>query len=167
MNDPKSEPNLEIITDPDTPIVVTRRSVKAPRSLVYDAFTKPELVRRWKTPAGLEWVDAELDLRAGGAWRVLYRTADGQEFGFHGLYLEVDPPARFVRTFVFGDGPEQELEETVELQEEGARTRIVTTTRYKSMAVRETLSRGRMDPELHYVRLDELLAELLGAAASA
>lgn len=163
MNDAK-HPHLEIIADPDQPTIVTRRSVRAPRSLVFDAFTKPALIRRWLGPGGLEFLRCEVDLRVGGAWCNVHRAPDGQEFGFRGVFLEIDPPAKIVRTNVFDLMPEHESHETLELFEAGGRTTIVTTSVHKTMAGRDGhLADGRMEQGMTagYARLDELLDALL------
>ncbi|MEZ4452316.1 MAG: SRPBCC family protein [Nannocystaceae bacterium] len=164
MNDPKREPHLEIIADPDQPTIVTRRSVKAPRALVFDAFTKPELIQRWLGPGALEFVRCEVDLRVGGAWCNVHRAPDGAEFGFRGVFLEIDRPAKIVRTNVFDMMPEHESRETLELFEEGGRTTIVTTSVHATMAGRDGhLADGRMEQGMQagYARLDALLAALL------
>lgn len=155
---------LEVIADPDKPTIVTRRTVRAPRRLVYDAFTRPELLQRWIGPAELTFAVCEVDLRVGGAWRMVHRAPDGQEFGFHGVFREVDPPARLVRTYVFDLMPEHEALETLELIEEGGATTIVTTTEHRTMAGRDGhLADGRMEAGMTegYARLDALLASLL------
>lgn len=165
MNDPSPTSPLEIIIDPDQPTIVSRRSVKAPRRLVFDAFTKPELIRRWKSPGELQFVVCELDLRVGGAWRAVHRAPNGSEFGLHGVYLEVDPPARIVRTLAFDAMPEYECQEILELVDEGGRTTIVTTIVHQSLEVRDrhVANAGRMDEgmELVYASLDALLASML------
>src|SRR6202011_6081101 len=98
----KLAPNkLEIVADPAKPTIVTRRVVNAPRSLVYDAFTKPEHLARWMGPRTFPLVHCDNDVRVGGSWRFVHRAPDGQEIGFHGIYREVSPPQRIVRTFVF------------------------------------------------------------------
>jgi uncharacterized protein YndB with AHSA1/START domain len=111
-----SQNKLEIVVDPVEPIITMRRVVNAPRALAWDCFTKPEHLRRWKGPKGLEMLVCECDVRAGGTWRVLYRHPNGDEFGFHGEFREVVAPERFVRTFVMGA---DEAVETLVLSEAG------------------------------------------------
>jgi len=165
MNDKK----LEIIVDPGKPSFTTRRVVDAPRSLVYEAFTRPEHLKRWMGPRGLAMVLCEQDLRVGGAWRFVHRTPDGQEFGFHGKYLELDPPGRLVRTFVFEPMPDHEAVETLLLEERNGKTTITTTTVHQTIEGRDGhLSGDRMEMGMTegYARLDELLAELLGGSSA-
>jgi uncharacterized protein YndB with AHSA1/START domain len=158
-----SDNKLEIIAEPDKPSFTTRRTVDAPRKLVYEAFTRPEHLKRWMGPAALTMVLCEQDLRVGGNWRFVHRTPDGQEFGFHGKFLELDPPGRLVRTFVFEPMPDHEAVETLLLEERNGKTTITTTTVHKTVEGRDGhLSGDRMEMGMveGYARLDALLAEL-------
>jgi uncharacterized protein YndB with AHSA1/START domain len=160
---------LEIIAEPGKPTIVTRRVVDAPRSLVFDAFTKPEHLKRWMGPRALTMVLCETDLRVGGGYRFVHRTPDGQEFGFHGTYREIVRPERIVRTFVFEPMPEHESVETLLLEEHEGKTTITTTTVHKTVEARDGhLASGRMEVGMTegYARLDELLASLGGGAAA-
>ncbi|MGE5737770.1 MAG: SRPBCC domain-containing protein, partial [Betaproteobacteria bacterium] len=65
------------------------RVFDAPRHLVWEAATRPELVRRWWGPCTSEVVICEIDLRVGGAWRNVLRFPDGSEHAFHGVYREI------------------------------------------------------------------------------
>src|SRR5688572_1439218 len=88
---------LTITTPSDREVTMTRR-FDAPRALVFEALTTPELLRRWYGPDGWELVVCEIDLRVGGAWRFLGRTQEGREVGQYGTYLEVEPSERIVQT---------------------------------------------------------------------
>lgn len=81
----------------DREIVITREFA-APRQRVFDAHTRPELLRRWFGPHGWRIVVCEIDLRPGGAWRYVLRGPDDEEMALHGTYLEIDPPHRLVMT---------------------------------------------------------------------
>src|SRR5262249_46049795 len=148
------------------------RVVNAPRALVWDCFTKPEHLRRWKGPRGHEMLVCEIDVRPGGKWRVRYRRPNGDEFGFHGDFREVVVPERFVRTFVMG-GAAAEAVETLVLTEAGADKTLVTTkTVYKTTAIRDGLVQHGVASGMEdaYVRLDELITSLAtrgGTAAQA
>jgi uncharacterized protein YndB with AHSA1/START domain len=89
----------------DEQILITREFA-APRHLVYEAFTTPELVKRWWTAKRGEATTCEIDLRAGGKWRYVMVTEDGLEVGFHGEYREVVPNERIVSTETFEGLPE-------------------------------------------------------------
>jgi uncharacterized protein YndB with AHSA1/START domain len=168
----KLAPNkLEIIADPAKPTIVTRRVVNAPRALVFDAFTKPEHLKRWMGPRTFPMVHCESDLRVGGGYRFVHRGSEGQEVVFHGTYREIVPPERIVRTFVFGPKPDPEREaiETLLLEERDGKTTITTTSVHQTLAGRDGhLSGGRMEAGMTdgYSRLDELLAALQESAAA-
>jgi uncharacterized protein YndB with AHSA1/START domain len=153
---------LEVIADPSQPIIRTRRTVAAPRALVFDAFTKPELVQRWMGPRAVTFVRCESDLRPGGAWRHVFRAPDGQEFFFNGVYREIKAPESIVRTFVFQGDLASEAVETFVLEERDGRTTISTVTVHKSMANRDMHLKHGMERGMTegYERLDELLAAL-------
>ena len=87
---------LKIAAHGDREIVMTR-VFDAPRNLVFDAFTKPELVKRWLLgPPGWTMPVCEIDLKVGGAYRYFWRQSDGTEMGMRGVYREIIPPERVV-----------------------------------------------------------------------
>jgi uncharacterized protein YndB with AHSA1/START domain len=89
----------------DEQILITRE-FEAPRHLVYEAWTTPELVRRWWHARRGEVTTVEIDLRVGGAWRWAMVTPGGVEVGFHGTYLEIVPNERIASTEVYEGLPE-------------------------------------------------------------
>lgn len=153
---------MEIVTPPDEPVIIVRRFVKAPQALVYQAWTDPEHRRRWWGPRALEVVVCEIDLRVGGGYRIVHRAPDGQEFGFHGEYREIDPPHRLVNTFVYEGEPEHEAVETLTLQAVAGGTLVTGTTRHASFAARDGHVASGMATGIteSYQRLDELLSSL-------
>ncbi len=80
--------------------LVSTHVFDAPRELVWKAWTNPKLIPRWWGPRKYSTVVEKMDVRPGGTWRFVQRDAEGNEFGFHGEYLEVVPPERIV-TAVF------------------------------------------------------------------
>lgn len=88
----------------DTEILITR-SFDAPAARVFEAWTTPELVRRWWGFDESVWLECDIDLRVGGRWRYLTREEGGFEVGFHGEYREIDAPHRLVSTEVFEGVP--------------------------------------------------------------
>src|SRR5438874_543510 len=87
----------------DRAIVVTR-VFDAPRSLVFDAMTKPEMLKRWLTgPPGWSLAVCEMDLRVGGAYRWVWRGPNGEEMGMGGVHREIVPPERIVNTQLFDE----------------------------------------------------------------
>jgi uncharacterized protein YndB with AHSA1/START domain len=158
---------LEVIADPDKPTIVTRRTLDAPRALVFDAWTKPEYIKRWLGSRNMEMVVCDVDLRVGGGYRFVHRTPDGQEFGFHGTYREISRPDRLVSTYVFELFPDAEALETLVLEERDGKTTVITTTVHKTMQNRDGhLANGAMEVGMNegYARLDELLPEIRRAA---
>jgi uncharacterized protein YndB with AHSA1/START domain len=153
---------LEIIVDTDKPSFRTRRTFNAPRALVFEAFTKPEYLKRWMGPRGLEMVICESDLRVGGRYRFVYRGTDGQDLAFSGQYTEVVPPERISRTFVFEFMPGVESDETLVLTEKNGITTITTLTLHKSFEARDGhLEHGAEEGMTQgYERLDELLVSM-------
>ena len=85
--------------------IVMIREFDAPCRLVFDAWTKPELLKRWLgVRAGWTLAICEIDLRAGGAYRYVWRHEQrGKEMGAQGVFREVQPPTRFVSTESFDD----------------------------------------------------------------
>jgi uncharacterized protein YndB with AHSA1/START domain len=145
----------------DTELRFTR-SFKAPRALVYEAFTSPALLPRWMVgPDGWELTTCEVDLRAGGKFRYVWTKAGGQTMGMGGTFIELDPPGRIVHSELFDDdwtGGETRV--TTELVERGGVTEMTLTVRYKSKDARDGAMKVGMASgmELAYGKLDDLLA---------
>ena len=94
-----------VITLPsDTDILITR-VFDAPADLVFQAWTTPELVRRWWGFETSEWLVCDIDLRIGGQWRFVIRDG-GMEVGFHGEYREIARPHRLVSTEIYEGFPD-------------------------------------------------------------
>jgi uncharacterized protein YndB with AHSA1/START domain len=159
---PQLQRKLEIIADPAEPTIITRRVIDAPRALVFEAFTRPEHIRRWMGPRALEMIVCDADVRVGGKYRFVYRAPDGQDLAFHGEFREVTPPERLVRTFVFEPVPDFEALETLTLTEHDGKTTITTLTVHKTMAARDGHLQHGMEAGMveGYARLEELLATL-------
>jgi uncharacterized protein YndB with AHSA1/START domain len=136
---------LQVTTPTEREIVMTRE-FDAPRTLVFDALTKPELVQRWLLgPPGWTMPVCEIDLRPGGAWHFVWRRADGTEMEMRGEYREVTPPERLVSTESWG-GDWPETINTVTLSEEDGKTTITQTVLYPSQEARDAaLETGMKD----------------------
>lgn len=94
-----------VVTLPtDTQILVTREFA-APRHLVYEAWTTPELVKRWWNAKRGVMTVAEIDLRVGGKWRYVMIADRGFEVAFHGEFREIVPNERIVSTEVYEGVP--------------------------------------------------------------
>src|SRR5690242_19263272 len=101
MTDTKA---LKLTTSGDREIVMTR-SFDAPRTLVFDAWTRPELLKRWLLgPPGWSMIVCDVDLKVGGAYRYVWRHDDkGTEMGMGGVYREIVAPERIVSTEKFDE----------------------------------------------------------------
>lgn len=136
---------LTIETPADREIVLTR-VFDAPRDLVYDCYTKPELVRRWLLgPPGWSFEVCEIDLRVGGGYRYVWRSADGTSMGMRGVYREILPPERIVDTQLFDeDWTGGETVGTLVLRERNGKTTVTTTIAYASLQARDAALRTGM-----------------------
>jgi len=152
---------LKLTTPTDREIVMTR-VFDAPRRLVFDALTKPELVRQWLLgPPGWTMPVCEIDLRVGGAYRYLWRDADGTEMGMRGVILEIVVPERLVATEKFDQSwyPGEALDTTI-LTEQAGKTTLTLTVRYESRETRDAVLKTPMESGVAagYDRLADLLA---------
>jgi len=154
-----SKVGVTTFTTPSDREVAAIRTVDAPRSLVWDAWTRPEHVPHWMTgPEGWTMPVCEIDLCPGGKWRFVWRRADGTEMQLHGVYKEIVPPERLVQTENWGaDWPE--TLNTLVLTEEGGRTTMTCTVLYPSKADRDrALGTGMKDGwSKSFDHLDEYL----------
>ena len=89
--------------DPQLDLVL-ERVVDVPPNLVWAAWTRPEYVKKWFTPAPWQTVDCEIDLRPGGIFRTVMRSPEGQEFPMVGCYLEVVENEKLVWTAALKPG---------------------------------------------------------------
>jgi uncharacterized protein YndB with AHSA1/START domain len=145
--------------------LVVTRVFNAPRRLVFEAWSKPDLVRRWLLgPPGWTMPVCEIDLRVGGAYRFLWRKEDGSEMGMGGVYREVVPPERTVATEKFEKAwYEGEALVTNVLTEHGGKTTSTLTVCYPTKEGRDTALKSGMAKGMAagYARLDEVLASLV------
>ncbi len=141
--------------------VVVTRTVNGPARLVFEAWTKAELFRRWWVPKsyGLNLLSCEMDVRVGGQYRLVF-LHEGSTMEFFGTYVEVTPNSRLVWTNEEGDGGTTVT--TATFEEAAGKTRVVVHDLYPSKEAVDTGSAGAM-PEA-FDQLDELLASLAGGA---
>jgi uncharacterized protein YndB with AHSA1/START domain len=152
---------LEVIAPADEPVITTHRFITASPARVFEAWTTPEQIKQWLGPRRLTMVSCEIDLRVGGKYRYVHRAPDGQEYGFSGVYKEIDRPNRMVCTSVFEMMPEHEALETLTLEAKDGGTLITTHTRHGSIEARDGhLAGGRMETGMTdgYERLEALLS---------
>lgn len=154
---------LQVTTPSEREIAMTR-VFDAPRRLVFEAYTKPELLKRW---LGVHngWVleVCEIDLRVGGNYRYVWRGPGGKEMGMRGVYLEVEPPERIVTTEAFDESwYPGEAVGTVALVEQGGRTTLTLTVLYESREARDAVLQSPMEEGVAagFDKLAEVLASL-------
>ena len=161
---------LQITTPSDRELTMTR-VFDAPRELVFEALTKPELLKRWLLgPDGWSLDVCEIDLKVGGAYRYVWRReADGTEMGMGGVYREIAAPERIVATELFDQAwyPGEAVGTTV-LTEQGGKTTLTNTMLYASKEARDGVLQSGMEDGVgvSYDRLDEVLASMVATQSS-
>jgi uncharacterized protein YndB with AHSA1/START domain len=162
-NTVKNVGRLQVTTPSEREIAMTR-VFDAPRSLVFDAWTKPELLKRWLgVRGGWAFAVCEVDLRVGGRYRFVWRGPGGTEMGMGGVYREIVRPERLVATEKF-DEPwyAGEALDTTVFVEQGGKTTATTTVLYASREVRDAVLKSPMDRGVaeSYDELAEVLASI-------
>ncbi|MEZ4364101.1 MAG: SRPBCC family protein [Kofleriaceae bacterium] len=148
--------------------LVVRRVVNGPARLVFQAWTQPDLFRRWWVPKsfGLNLLSCELDVRVGGQYRLVFQHGDST-MAFFGTYREVVPPSRLVWTNE--EGGDGETVTTVTFEEQDGKTAVVVRDLYPSKEALDAAiasgSTGGLPDQLD--QLEELLASLGAGAAHA
>ena len=139
------------VTLPTDEQILITREFDAPKHLVYEAWTTPELVKRWWNAKRGEVTIAEIDLRVGGKWRSVMITEGGFEVGFHGEYREIVPNERIVSTEVYEGLPEGVTEEegatvnTMTLTEDHGRTTLTILVQAASKESRDAIIESGME----------------------
>ena len=157
---------LQVIAPGERDIVMTR-AFNAPRQLVWDAHTQPELVKRWLGVHNGWALDVcDIDLRVGGAYRYVWRGPGGQEMGMGGSFLEIKSPAKLVATERFDQSwyPGGAVD-TTEFSERDGRTTLTITIHYDSRDARDAVLETPMEQGMAagYDALDGVLLTLTRA----
>jgi uncharacterized protein YndB with AHSA1/START domain len=160
-NDPAAGRNRTTVERRSDRELVVTRTFNAPARLVFEAWTRPELLKRWWAPKsfGITFVSCEVDARTGGAYRFVFsHPAAEQPMAFFGRYLEVTPPSRLVWTNEEGADGGQVT--TVTFEERDGETRVVMHDLYPS---KEALDEAIASDSTSgfgetFEQLDELLA---------
>ena len=139
--------------------LVVTRTVNAPARIVFEAWSKSELFKRWWIPksAGLTLLSCDMDVRTGGTYRLVFRhPASGEPMAFFGTYREVIPHKRLVWTNDEGD---QGAVTTVTFEENAGKTLVTLHELYPTIAALDEALAGSAEalPE-QFAQLDELLA---------
>jgi uncharacterized protein YndB with AHSA1/START domain len=163
----KNAGKLQITTPSDRELAMIR-SFDAPRSLLWDAWTKPELLKRWLgVRGGWTFAVCEVDLKVGGKYRYVWRGPSGAEMGMGGVFREVVKPERLVATEKFDESwYEGDAVDTTTFVERAGKTTVTTTVQYASKAVRDAVLKSPMEKGVaeSYDKLDEVLASRPAAA---
>ena len=140
-------PGALTVTLPTDREIALSRVFDAPRHLVFEAYTKPDLVKRWLGAlAGWSWAVCEIDLRVGGSYRYVWRGPGGVEMGMRGVFMEVVRPERIVATEAFDQSwYPGEAVDTVTLVEQEGRTTLTITVRYESQETRDAVLKSPME----------------------
>jgi uncharacterized protein YndB with AHSA1/START domain len=153
------------VTLPNDREVHVSRAFNAPPAVVFDAFTKPQLVKRWMLgPPGWTMPVCEMDLRVGGKFTWRWRGEDGREFGFTGEFREIVRPSRIVHTENYDPGDVGgtmggEAVVSSEFKPQAGGTLYTVEIRYQSKADRDAAVKTGMTDgmEMSYVKLDSIL----------
>ena len=146
--------------------LVAKRTFDGPARIVFEAWTKPELIMRWWAPAsfGISFLSCETDVRTGGSYRFVFgHPASEQPMAFFGRYIDVTPPSRLVWT---NEEDADGAVTTVTFEEKDGKTRVVVHDLYPSKeALDGAIASGSTGgwPE-QFEQLDDLLTTL-GASA--
>jgi uncharacterized protein YndB with AHSA1/START domain len=156
------------VTLPTDEQILITREFDAPKHLVWQAFTTPELVKRWWNAKRGEMTIAEIDLQVGGKWRYVMVTDDGFEVAFHGEYREIVPGERIVSTETYEGVPEGVSEEdattinTASFEETGGRTTLTILVQARNKESRDAIVESGMEAGLQDALdlLEEVAASL-------
>jgi len=151
-----------LVVDRGERAISMSRVFDAPRELVWQVCTDPELVPRWWGPRYLTTVVDKMDVRVGGVWRYVQRDAEGNEYGFNGVYKEVKAPERLTYTFEFEPMAGHIATETISFEALlDGKTRITARTIYDTLEELEGVLQSGMEGGAveTWDRLGELLAE--------
>src|SRR5437764_13131285 len=131
------------VTTPSDREVKMVRVFDAPRAMVFDAFTRCELLKRWFGPRGFSLAVCEGDFKVGGTWRFVLRGPDGAEMGMRGVIREMVRPERLVHAESFDDYPGESLVTTQFIEDAGKPT-VTITVRYVPEQMRRGVSAAGM-----------------------
>jgi uncharacterized protein YndB with AHSA1/START domain len=158
-NEPTPTKRTTVERKSERELVVTR-TVNGPARIVFEAWTKPELFKQWWVPksAGMSLLSCQMDVRAGGRYRLVFGLEASEPMAFFGTYLEVTPYSRLVWT---NDESDDGAVTTVTFEEKGGKTLLVLHELYPSKEALDGAIAGMEGgmPE-QFEQLDELLVTL-------
>ncbi|MGE0548262.1 MAG: SRPBCC family protein [Kofleriaceae bacterium] len=164
----KRSGKLKVTLPSDTEIHYSR-VFDAPKHLVFEAFTKPEYVRRWwGCMDGYTMTVCDIDLRVGGTWRFVIVGQDTNEIAFTGVYKEIAPPDRLVNTEIFEMFPDAETLVKSSFVERDGKTHYEAIQTFPNQQARDGAVTSGMEEgaDIGYDRLEEVAKSLMSPAAS-
>ncbi|CAN5157193.1 SRPBCC family protein [soil metagenome] len=135
----------EFIIEPGRQDIVMTRVFDAPRDVVFKAITDPNLIPQWWGPRRSTTEVDRMEVRPGGVWRFINGDADGNEYGFRGVYHDVVAPERIVQTFEFEGAPGHVALETLTLDEVDGKTKYVAQSVHQSVEARDAMVQSGME----------------------
>ncbi|HEV8366268.1 MAG TPA: SRPBCC family protein [Gemmatimonadaceae bacterium] len=153
---------LHIATPSDREVVLTR-DFDAPRRLVFDALTKPELLKRWMEAPGRIFHLCEIDFKVGGAYHFVWRGEGKKDVGMRGVYREIVPGERIGTTEEWDDWDAGETLATTTLADQGGKTILTIVSLFPSKQVRDSVLKSGLEKgaKANYDKLDAVLGELM------
>ena len=153
----------DIVALPGLPQIVITRDFRAPRDLLFRAYTDPELLVQWLGPRTLRMTVDRLDARDGGTWRYVHYQPDGEEHAFHGVYHGTPSPDGIVQTYEYERMPGHVSLNTITFDERGGITVLRQNTVFQSVSDRDGYVQSGMEDGVRASmdRLAELLATLI------
>ncbi len=160
-------PSTDTVAEPRVPQIVMTTEFDAPPEILFRAFVDPQLLVQWLGPRRLTLTIDHFDARDGGTWRYIHRDAEGNEFGFHGVF-HGDPSvdAGIVQTFEFEGAPGHVSLNTVTFERRGGLTVLRENVVFQSVEDRDGMMGSGMDEGTRdsMERLEELVTALRRAA---
>ena len=149
-----------IIAEPGTQNVVITRVINAPRDRVYLAYVDPELFKQWVGPRELTMNLVEMNTTPGGRYRYTHADAEGNEYGFRGVFHDLKENESIVQTFEFEGMPGHVCLESLRLEDADGGTLITATSVFQSVEDRDGMVQSGMETGVNdgYEKLEELLA---------
>ncbi len=150
-----------VLTLPDDRAILITRTFRAPRPLVWSAWTQPQQVQRWFGCGDMPMSECAIDLRVGGRWRYVLQNPDGGDMALSGEYLEIVPTERLVATERYEWVPDSDHTNTLTLTEQEGTTTLQILVQYSTAAHRDADLQHGMETGFSATlnRLDALLLE--------
>lgn len=148
------------ITTPSEREVTVKRTFDAPAMLVFDAMTKPEILKKWYGQEGWQMTVCDVDLRVGGKWRFVSLLPNGKEIGQLGVYKEIEPGKKLVNTENWEDWDAGETLVTTTFEEREGKTLLTCTSLFPTEEVRDFILKSGLEESagVFYDKLESVLA---------